>query len=232
MTVDTVGVEFGENGAAICPSDSGYFADNGTGVATNSNALTGESRVVHKRQKYGLTTPLVALEASDDDPRLNKDTFYETYTGRGSHADRREPLGKTWGARYLAVNRKTVSELVVWRDTDPGSEPFECGQLGELGENAWYPLLQDEIVAYEDAEEALEVPESPFPAATQVVQIGKSGLPLPGGFDRGWVYLDLDTSSSDEVFRPSFVAVRHTLGNRRIHGQHFAALLESACKDP
>ncbi|HJO04989.1 MAG TPA: hypothetical protein QGG47_13565 [Acidobacteriota bacterium] len=209
----------------ICPSDEGYFATDDTRVARDDNVLTGESRIVHARRKYGLTMPLVAIEASDSDQRLDSETFYETYVR--FNADRREPLGKSWGLRYYALNRRTASELIVWRDTAVGGEAFVCGELGELGENSWYPLPQDQIVQWDTAEDVAVVEEVfPFPAATQRVAIGVRGLPKR--FNRGWAFLNLDTWGI-EVYRQSFVAVRHKLGNRKIQGQHFATVFESAC---
>jgi hypothetical protein len=200
VTVDTVNHCF-----VGFPSEPGYLVNGGVGSATNQNVLFGEYSYVVPAQDLAYGDNLVSLTASATDPDLSVPGSY-TFYGRFNNftaADNREPLSTNFAARFvspkdfktpLKARRRAVlppaTELVVWRDPKVSStNGFACGSTP-----AWYPLSQEQIVAFDEQEQA-EAPSfssAPFPAATQRVTLASSQFPLTTS--SGWLYLNLNTT--------------------------------------
>ena len=140
-------------------------------------------------------------------------TFYGRYDAFTA-VDNRQPLPTEIGARYvnggtLPVGRCShryrprgmppaspppgSTSLIVWRDSKVAQGYFTCGSPP-----SWYLLPQEGLVAFDDQEHPQVVSGSTlfsfpigFPAATQVVPVGGSTLPVT--FATGWLFLDLKT---------------------------------------
>jgi hypothetical protein len=198
VTVDTV-----NNCTQRTAGDPSYFGVGGNGDATNQNDLTGEvyyvdpsnniSRginVVHVHSlQYGITDPIVTTSGNY--------TFYARLNGFTA-TDQREPLSTSFSARFnpggtlnswrvpTPVSARTT--LIVWRDPKVPQAPFTCGSPP-----AWYPLGQEGITAFDEQEHPQTITGvTPFPAATQMVQIG--GAALPVSFTAGILWLNLNTT--------------------------------------
>lgn len=178
------------------PGDTDYFLPGGTGDATNDNVLWGDYSWLSAdgRQVSGT---LVGIQADAQDPRTSTNgryTFYGRYVN-WSAIDNREPLPTTFGVRY----RLEQTDLVVWRDSKVATGPFVCPATG--GRPAYYPLGQEDLVIFDEQENA-EEPEvesvspaskealTPFAAETQRVP----ATALQGSFNGGWFFLNLNTT--------------------------------------
>lgn len=191
VTIDNMNRE-----TVVFPNDSGYFSD---GAVSDDNILWGEYFTFTK--KYIEQERLVSVEAGS----FSGPTFYDRYS---SGDDRREPLGSTWGARWFSGSTKT--HLIVWRDSTQNVEPFACGDLESTGA---FPLGTTQLVIFDEQEDATEIiDEFPFPAETQVVQIGSSDLPTLG-YRSGWIYLNLNLPGAGVT--QSYVTVRQDFRSRR-----------------
>ncbi len=207
----------------IFPNDPGYFSDGvEPGLASNVNQLWGDWFLVDPVFKYAAGDSLVHVEAADDfTGGANDYTFYRRFTGPiTAGEDNREPLGTTWGVRYLNGAPFTGTSLVVWRDatiTDIREDGFTCGAPGTvLAGPSWHPLNETQVVAFDEAEGFEEIcglefgpdgpPVSPptdpdsndptcFPLETQRVSMGDDPLELASDF--GWAYLNLNVGIDD-----------------------------------
>jgi hypothetical protein len=199
VTVDTV-----NNCTLRFPGDPGYIGPGGTGDMTNQNVLFGDYQMIDTSQDLGFGEPLVAVTANPVDPDLSTPGNY-TFYGRLTNwtaADNREPLGTNMDVRFLsAKDFKTVdksrrrntlppgTELIVWRDPKVSAQNgFVCS-----GSPAWYPLSQEQIIAF-DEQEHFEIPTfgtPPFPIATQRVPITDTTFPLTTF--SGLLHLNLNT---------------------------------------
>ncbi len=202
----------------IFPNDPGYFTD-GLGapsVANNNNILWGDVFQVNPAEDFASGENLVHIEATDDPDWATGYTFYGRYTAFNGQVDGREPLGTSWGVRYLnggAFDGGT--NLTAWRDStvaDIDADGYACGAPGALGIGPeWHPLNETEVVAFNEAESAVELcapfsgpdgppvspPDDPenfdpvcFPLETQMVQVGEGNLNTP--FNFGWLFLNLN----------------------------------------
>jgi hypothetical protein len=114
-----------------------------------------------------------------------------------SAADNRRPLGSKFGARFL--NGGVFSggtHLLVWRDPKAPSTPVSCAAT-----QAWYPLGQEEIMVFDEAEDVTSAGGFPFPAVTNDVAVNGSALPVPYPF--GWLYLNLHQQNPASTGNPS-----------------------------
>jgi hypothetical protein len=197
VTVDAV-----SNCTLRFPGDLGYFANGGTGDATDQNVLWGDYFYIQELLSYASGNPLVHVEASPTDPETStagQYTFYGRYVGFTA-VDNREPLGTNFATRFLVGGPFTGgTDLVTWRDSKVRQGAFKCGSLP-----SWYPLGQEAIVIF-DEQEHPQVPQTvpvspqppqqgitPFPAETQRVSVGGTAFPVPYKF--GWLFLDLNTT--------------------------------------
>src|SRR4029078_7953964 len=130
----------------------------------------------------------------------------------GTPAHDREPLSTSFAARY--VTRGTFNggtDVIVWRDSKVNQAAFTCPVLLG-GRPPWFPLGQEAIVIFDEAEHP-QVPQTfpvspqpqnptlvPFPAESQSTHVGGSSLPVP--FNFGWIYLDLNTTVTGATNNP------------------------------
>jgi hypothetical protein len=208
------------------PSDSGltgtpYFVDGGLGVVNNNNQLWGDWFLVDPANGFAQGDTLVHIEANDDlnasnIPLLNPDTgvnefdaanatgytFYGRYFPIPDGRDNREALGTIWGSRYLNGGAFDQTQLIVWRDST-ANDITPNGTWCALGPS-WFPLNEWEIIAFNEAEDAVEIcfftggiispPEDDdpacFPYETGRYNFGDAPLDVP--FNFGWVYLNLN----------------------------------------
>ncbi|MDA8019886.1 MAG: hypothetical protein MPN21_20795 [Thermoanaerobaculia bacterium] len=209
--------------------DPDYFGG-GDPVANNNNQLWGEYFILDPTNDFAQGEPLVHIEAEDGfDGSANGYTFYSRYTSADGNDDNREPLGATWGARYL--NNAAFSggtNFLVWRDStsldiDPAG--YACGAPGSLAAGpSWHPLNEVEVIAFDEFENATELcragpggvisPPSPgsdsacFPLETQNISstnLAFSGIQSPWG--SGWMFLNLavgDDTGVDGNFNPVY----------------------------
>jgi hypothetical protein len=178
---------------AVFPRDPGYFGLGG--IAANENVLTGQYFLQSRKRKVAEVGRLVAIEAAPFLLGPGDATFYGRYVGY-SGADAREPLPTTWGVRTLSdPATKRSTELLVWRSSEANQGPFQCASRGEAG---WFPLVQNELVAFDDFENAEGIEQSAFPAEANSVRIGSETLPVTA--PSGWLYLGLGASDGLQTF--------------------------------
>lgn len=184
------------------PADAGYFGPDGTGIASNHNQLWGDFFYVDPQNNFAQGETLVHVEAQDGfTGGPNMYTFYARYTSGAGFADNREPLARTFATRHVSGGAFTGgTDLVVWRDSKSSSTArFPCGTVP-----AWFPLGQEGVTIFDEEENPVTVegppvsgiPDQPqpipFPAEAQRTQVGGPALPVPAGFENGWLHLDLD----------------------------------------
>jgi hypothetical protein len=214
VTVDTVNAC-----TTLSPADPGYFGAGGAGTATNQNILWGDYVFVSRKEKTARGDTLVHIESSSTDPETTTSgqyTFYGRYVN-WTAADNREPLATNFAVRYTDDEPfDDGTRLVVWRDSKVVQGPFACDTRP-----AWFPLAQESILAFDEQENpwALAASSRPFPAETQRVKVGSKQLPLP--FDKGWLFLNLNTTEPTGDFPPedpgaaqAWVSVEHYGGKR------------------
>jgi hypothetical protein len=107
--------------------------------------------------------------------------YYVVNSLQQGGVDHRAPLSSSYHTRYLdGGGFDGGTKLVVWREV-PSTDPVTCG-----GHPQWYPLAQDEIVAFDEASSFVEIygkSGSAFPLATQTRKISElGGAPLPSSF--------------------------------------------------
>jgi hypothetical protein len=189
------------------PSDPGYATL--ASVLTSQNVLFGEYSYVTPSQDLAYGDSLVAIHGNPNDVDFlpARYTFYGRFNGF-SGIDKREPLSTNFAARFVApkdfktpakARRRSAlppaTELVVWRDTKAENvNGFACGSTP-----AWYPLSQEQVLAFDEAEnpETPAFSTPPFPAATQRVTVGGAALPLTTS--SGWLFLNLNTLVNDQA---------------------------------
>jgi hypothetical protein len=193
VTVDTVNSCF-----VGFPSDPIYGA-----FITYQNVLFGEYSYVNPSQDLAYGDNLVSITADGVDPDFVPGgyTFYGRFNSFTA-IDKREPLSTNFAARFVApkdfktpekARRRAVlppaTELVVWRDPKVSNvNGFACGTTP-----AWYPLSQEDVVAFDEQEntESPTFSSAPFPAATQRVTLASAAFPLTTS--TGWLFLNLNT---------------------------------------
>jgi hypothetical protein len=197
----------------LFPSDVGYFASGGTGIADNDNVLWGDYFYVNPGENFAQGETLVHIEA--DATVFNTPgeyTFYGRYV-TGTAADNREPLATTFASRYLSGGGFTGgTSLVVWRDSKfpPGAT---CNGGPNYGE-----LFEQQIVVFDEFENPLTVVSGgpsgePTPGAqctfcdeAQRVQVGGDGIQTNADF--GWLYLNLNHATTrDATLGPGYVNI-------------------------
>jgi hypothetical protein len=184
------------------PTQAGYFAQGGTGLALNDNAIWGNYAIIRRQDDSAIGENLVHIEAADS--LTGSDTFYSRYVA-GSGADNRESLTAGWAARYaLGGNFDGGTDLVVWRDPGVAQAPVLCGSSP-----AWFPLGQTQVVVFDEQANSQILGQGfPFPAAANRTAVG-SALPVPYNF--GWLRLDL---TAPPTTRQAYVSVIMTANGR------------------
>jgi hypothetical protein len=230
ITIDNVS----ECSLVLDPADDGltgtpYFVDGGNGVVNDLNQLWGDWFLVDSTNNFAQGDTLVHIEAHPNlnalqIPLLNPDnstanvppipapvalvanatgyTFYGRYFPVLDGRDNREPLGTIWGSRYLNGGVFDQTQLIVWRDStsaDLTPDATWCA-LGPT----WFPLNETEVVAFNEAEDAVEIcfftggvvsppdDDDPacFPYETGRYNVGDPPLDVP--FNFGWLWLNLN----------------------------------------
>ncbi|MBP7755186.1 MAG: PKD domain-containing protein [Thermoanaerobaculia bacterium] len=175
------------------PSSPGYFVAGGRGVASNANVLLGDYFQVNPYQNSAQGDVAVHVRA-DAEAFGSGYTFYGRFVA-GSGADNRQPLGATYGSRYMSGGAfDGGTTLLVWRDPKAPSAPVACGKLP-----SWAPLRHDWAAVFDEAGHVTLVQEDMgrFPWATQRIPVGgEGGLPIYRPFGRFMV----DLSHDGELF--------------------------------
>jgi len=246
VTVDVV-----NNCTTRTPADSGYTSD-----MTKQVQLTGE--VYYNDPAHGITrgSNLVHIhsDAANTSAFSNGSyTFYGRYTGFDA-TDQRQPLATTFTARFLggsfAASATAPSgtntgawgsvptssptsggstSLIVWRDPKISQSYFTCGVTP-----SWYPLTQTVIDAFDEQEHVTTITGvTPFGAATQIVKIGGSSLPVTPL--SGSLLLNLNVTVTgqpanltDQAAAQAWVEVVEQNGTKLLNVQHRAAQLDHA----
>jgi hypothetical protein len=210
VTVDTV-----NNCTSRFPGDSGYLGASGSGDVTNQTQITGEVFYVDQLHAIARSDNLVHIHASYTDPLVTTSgnyTFYGRYDGFTA-IDNRQPLATNFGARFVNGNftgspmpipsspvwgmppaspPPGLSSVIVWRDSKVAQTYFSCGNIP-----SWYPLGQEALMAFDEQEHVQSLSGTPFPAATQIVPLGGSVVPV--SFAAGWLFLDLNATVTGQV---------------------------------
>ncbi|HEX6899587.1 MAG TPA: hypothetical protein VF789_07740 [Thermoanaerobaculia bacterium] len=173
------------------PAHATYFADGGTGLASNANVLWGDYYYVSSKKNTADSQTAVAIVADADVFQPGDYTFYGRYVGYDSR-DNRAPLSSLYYARY--VDGGTFSggtDLLVWRDNrKAGTATGACGSNPD-----WSPLGELQLIVFDEEENPMEIPKSnAFPLATQRAHVGGASLPVAKPF--GWLMMDLWHSDS------------------------------------
>ncbi len=207
ITIDTVNscsLEF--------PASPGYF----TNFATFQNVLLGDYFYVNSVENFAQGETMVHVEADPQTLGAANYTFYRRYT---SGEDAREGLDNIFFARFInggAFDGGT--SYVVWRDAKRTISPFSCA----LTAPSPFPLAQNQIVIFDEAEHPSVPPASPFsppvpgtsltpfPWEATRTLVGGPAFPVPYTF--GWIYLNLNNmvAGSQVPFEPllqNFVTV-------------------------
>lgn len=238
VTVDVV-----NQCSLLYPNTPGYFVSGGLGVATNQNRLWGDYAYVDRGKKTVRGGTLVGLRADAVDSLTSVPgnyTFYMRFVAALA-SDNRQPLATNFAGRFVHDPKDPFfpggTEIIAWRDPKvANANPFPCGTFP-----SWYPLNQEQIVVF-DEEENPQVPTlppvpplpaelvMPFPAMAQKVEVG--GPDLPVLFDRGFVFMNLNTtvlnqvSHNDPAAAQGFVTM--SLRSKNSSVTHPAAPLDSA----
>jgi hypothetical protein len=194
VTVDTV-----NSCTQLNAGDPNYFQN----VSTNQNHLTGEVYYVDPSNSISRGGNVVHIHSPQNDftnPIVTTSgnyTFYGRLNGFTA-IDQREPLSTSFSARFnpggtanswrVPTPAAARTTLIVWRDPKVPQVPFTCNTPP-----AWYPLGQEGITAFDEQERRQSITGvTPFPAATQMVQLGSTALPV--SFTAGILWLDLNTT--------------------------------------
>lgn len=180
----------------VLPTQPGYFASGGTGIATIQNHLAGEwfltmpGRGVHAE-------PVVSLLGDTFGPLATpgNETFYGSFDGWEAR-DNRVALPGTWAIDAQAA----ATEVIVWRDTRApraARVPFSCAlDYPPPPTDGIFPQTQEAVIAFDVVEQPTTAAPgaTPFALATQRVVMGAGGLPAPA--KPGLLYLGLNSASA------------------------------------
>jgi len=179
-----------------------------TGAA--ANVIWGDYFYVDPANNFAQGEDLVSIESDSQLAVPGNFTFYGRYNA-WTGLDAREPLATTFATRYLEQSGPfDGTQLAVWRDSldtyTNDANGFTCGSAAE-----WYPLSQDQVVAFDEQENATELcnkqvssnvsPPPPverqycFPAETQLLDV-QTGNGIADAinppYDFGWLFLNLN----------------------------------------
>jgi uncharacterized repeat protein (TIGR01451 family) len=165
------------------PTTAGYFAANGTGIASDNNVLWGDLILVNADQNLADGDPAVHILA-EPGVFTNHYSFYGSFVN-GTGADDRQPLGTSYASRYVSGGAfDGGTQLIVWRDAKVANPtPLGCGQEParmEVGGTAF-----DE----EENASLIATSKTAAPWSTQKITLGGTDFPLPHPF--GWLNIDL-----------------------------------------
>jgi hypothetical protein len=195
VTIDTV-----NSCSLLFPDQPGYLGI----TTTDQNNLFGEWYMTDKKSVYG--DNLVAVRADATEFVAGDYTFYSRFVA-DTATDHRQPLATNFTGRFANDPKDPLfpggTEVIVWRDVKKPQGAFNCSTTP-----TFFPLLQEQIVAFDDEEqvEGLEIPAVPplppgvivpFPGAAQRAAVGSPDLPVT--FPRGFLRLNLNTILVDQT---------------------------------
>lgn len=219
------------------PADAGYFTAGGLGRATDQNVLWGDYFLVDPASNFAAGDDLVRVEAQPGAFSPGQLTFYGRLVSY-SAIDDREPLASVWSTRYVLGGAfDGGTDLLVWRDPQASSTPWNCVSGSSPTPEPWWPLGQSQLVLF-DEEEHPQVPFAcpfecppipaliPFPSATNRTLVGGAALPAP--FEFGWIYFDASNNGGADPHSQAFMTTLMSASGRYEVG--FAATpLDSSC---
>jgi hypothetical protein len=219
VTADTVNAC-----SLLFPTDVGYLGI----FTTNQNNLFGEWYITDKKGVYGDNLVAVRADATEFVP--GDYTFYSRLVADLA-TDDRHPLATSYAGRFSNDPKDKLfpggTEVIAWRDIKSPQNSFVCGN-----EPPFFPMIQEQIVAFDDEEsaEGLEIPAvppippgvvMPFPGASQKTAVGDEQLPVT--FPRGFLVMNLNTTiagqainSNDPAAAQSFVTMVHANRKHRM----------------
>lgn len=203
------------------PAGPNYFADRGTGLASNNNVLWGEYYYINSRRNTSDSQSAVSIVADPDMFLGGEYTFYGRYVGFDGRDDR-IPLSSLYYSRYIDGGPFSGgTDLVVWRDNRRATTPtYNCGTSP-----SWAPLGEMQLVFFDEEENPMEILKgNAFPLATQKVHMGSTNLPAPHTY--GWMMVDL--WHSDETHAQGWVSTIMTAEGRFSVG-HGALRADDLC---
>lgn len=188
------------------PTDQGYF----TGEVRYDNVLIGDYQQVNSANNFAQGNPMVHIRAIPEGGEpgsiatVNFDrTFYSRFQA-GGVADRRQPLPSVFGARWIQGGASGfATSYKIWREGDTTNGNRTCGTWDDNVTNV------AEIVRFDEAENAVgDVPVSRVsPPITTEFTLPETSLTsvadasiypqLTNGAVAGWMYLNLDNSTTD-----------------------------------
>lgn len=236
------------------PSDDGYFTGTAIGF---ENILMGEYFVVDGENAFSQGFNAVHIEAAPMGffpPGTGSPTFYGRYTGAvPTAADRREPLGTTYAARYLLGAIFDGTKLNVWREGGTDDAAYACVNQNSNGTPSWWPLGFDggtnSIVIFDEAEmplipEEIRGPSFPdlppdvgvfIPNEVNHCEVGVDNQPFcfieNGDKNFGWIYMNLQADEAvwDDPISQNWVTSTISAAGRYSVGFD-AVQLDSACQ--
>jgi hypothetical protein len=188
------------------PTDPGYF----TSEVRFDNVLIGDYQQVNSANNFAQGNPMVHIRAIPEGGEpgsiatVNFDrTFYSRFQA-GGVADRRQPLPSVFGARWIQGGASGfATSYKIWREGDTTNGNRTCGTWDDNVTNV------AEIVRFDEAENAVgDVPvsrvsppittEFTLPETSRTSVADASIYPqLTNGAVGGWMYLNLDNSTTD-----------------------------------
>jgi len=229
--------------ARICstslPTDDVYFD---TEILFD-NVLIGDYQQVNSAENFAQGNPMVHIRAipeggdpRDPDPIINfSRTFYSRYQG-GGVSDRRQPLPSIFAARWIEGGASGFQTYYkIWREGETDLGDTTCAN--------WDANVTTvaEIVRFDEAENAVgDVPVSRVsPPITTEFTLPETSLTsvadddiypqLTNGAVGGWMYLNLDNSTTDSPLASQNWVVVSMRAEGRYSVDFDAAWLANGC---
>jgi len=247
ITVDTV-----NQCSLLFPADhdagAGLLYFGPTGVATDDNDLWGDFFVIDSDSDHAQGSSLVHIEAdqvfeSQVSPSSEGITFYGRYVDGIVGLDHREPLPTTVIGRHCVGPPFTGVDVAAWRSSEADtSSPVACG-----ARPSWFPLNTREIYVFDESENPF-LPDidqcvsgdptcdpeetSPFPNEVNILAVGSSNLPIPPGWEFGFLYMNMNHDRPGNIYGDRAQTwVVHTISAEGRFSVGFPALqVDNACQ--
>ena len=221
------------------PTDPGYF----TSEIRFDNVLIGDYQQVNSTQNFAQGNPMVHIRAIPEGgdvgsiATINFDrTFYSRYQD-GDVLDRRQPLPSVFAARWIQGGANSMATWYkIWREGDTDSDNAdECGEWQNNNTNV------AEIVRFDEQENPVgDVPvsrvsppittEFTLPETSRTSVADASIYPqLTNGATAGWMYLNLDNSTTDSPLASQNWVVVNMRAEGRYAVDFDAAWLANGC---
>ena len=220
------------------PTDPGYF----TSEVRFDNVLIGDYQQVNSTNNFAQGNPMVHIRAIPEGGEpgsiaiVNFDrTFYSRFQA-GGVADRRQPLPSVFAARWIQGGANAFNTFYkIWREGDTTNGNRTCGTWDDNVTNV------AEIVRFDEAENAVgDVPVSRVsPPITTEFTLPETSLTsvadasiypqLANGAIGGWMYLNLDNSTTDSPLASQNWVVVSMRAEGRYSVDFDAAWLQNGC---